>query len=297
MKNVVISSQGCRIRRDGLLEGWEDVKNIDDLKRYMTQEELPEAGLTFKGGALPEELVRAIFGTVQHFPKHEIVFILLYNPVKHAWRVKVPEQKGTAASVECAGGICEDGYSEIGNIHTHPNMSAFWSGTDHADQEKAPGIYAVIGTTVSDIRNILVDIVTDLGRYNMPVEALFGDVDPKGKYDAPADWAEIISKQAYEPPKEKHVPAKPVKAEEKRAMSAAFGGMSQFEAEEDMCTELITGQLNALFDGGFDEYLKVAMLNLQDRFAEIGLTVEESDVLQDLEQEDLAFSLWKGERP
>lgn len=106
----------------------------------------------------------------------------LYHFVHDGARVRVlkPAQRATAASVV---GIESDSADVILDLHSHGNMSAFWSGTDNGD-EQGFRMYGVIGRL--DERP---EIRLRLGVYGywfpLPLEVLFdgpgGFVDITGK--------------------------------------------------------------------------------------------------------------------
>lgn len=90
-------------------------------------------------------LVHAQHGT-------ESIVILTYDTTKEGsegWGVLVPDQENT--SVHCkydADSIAEmkpDHLMIVGSVHSHPEMSAYASGTDHADQADFDGVHITYG--------------------------------------------------------------------------------------------------------------------------------------------------------
>lgn len=82
----------------------------------------------------------------------ESIVILTFDPNKNdssGWGVLVPEQTNT--SVHCkyeADSIVNqkpDHVMIVGSVHSHPNMAAYASGTDHADQADFDGIHITFG--------------------------------------------------------------------------------------------------------------------------------------------------------
>jgi hypothetical protein len=82
----------------------------------------------------------------------ESIVILTFDPNKNdssGWGVLIPEQSNT--SVHCkyeADSIVSqkpDHVIIVGSVHSHPNMSAYASGTDHADQADFDGIHITYG--------------------------------------------------------------------------------------------------------------------------------------------------------
>jgi hypothetical protein len=82
----------------------------------------------------------------------ESIVILTFDPTKNdssGWGVLVPEQTNT--SVHCkyeADSIVAQKPEHVmivGSVHSHPNMAAYASGTDHADQADFDGIHITYG--------------------------------------------------------------------------------------------------------------------------------------------------------
>lgn len=84
--------------------------------------------------------------------RSEAIVILTFDPTKDdssGWGVVCPTQSNNAA--HCAyewDSVIEhkpDHVEIVGSIHSHPNMSAFASGTDHSDQQGFDGIHITYG--------------------------------------------------------------------------------------------------------------------------------------------------------
>jgi hypothetical protein len=82
----------------------------------------------------------------------ESIVILTYDPTKEGpdgWGVLVPEQQNT--SVHCKYdadsivAIKPDEAMIVGSVHSHPDMPAYASGTDHEDQADFDGIHITYG--------------------------------------------------------------------------------------------------------------------------------------------------------
>jgi len=82
----------------------------------------------------------------------ESIVILTFDPTKDdssGWGVLVPEQENT--SVHCKydadsiASLKPDDVLIVGSVHSHPEMSAYASGTDHADQADFDGIHITFG--------------------------------------------------------------------------------------------------------------------------------------------------------
>lgn len=198
-EEYVINNKQCLIKIDSpLLEGWEECKDLKVLKAYAPIAEAEIAtGLRWKGSRIPAALWSQVLGTAEAFPNMEIMLSLYYNRHKHEWRIKCTEQKGSAASVYMAddGVYPEPGFSLLGSIHTHPNMTAFWSSTDEAYQGDYIGIHIVLGITKGLVSTSLCSIRTKHGVYDQELDLICEPVPLGVPHEANAEWVETIKAQ------------------------------------------------------------------------------------------------------
>ena len=82
----------------------------------------------------------------------ESIVILTFDPTKDdssGWGVLVPEQTNTAVhckyDADSVASLKPDHVMIVGSVHSHPEMSAYASGTDHADQADFDGIHITYG--------------------------------------------------------------------------------------------------------------------------------------------------------
>jgi uncharacterized protein (UPF0333 family) len=82
----------------------------------------------------------------------ESIVILTYDTTKEdssGWGVLVPEQTNTPAhckyDADSIAAIKPDHVMIVGSVHSHPEMSAYASGTDHEDQADFDGIHITYG--------------------------------------------------------------------------------------------------------------------------------------------------------
>lgn len=138
--------------QEGLIQGWKETTNIAELCSYKEEHDRApsaRAGLQWVGEAVPESVVGDALALIKHYNSFEIMIALFYNPDSSDWIARVPNQKGTGAHVaydESEDLEVPEGYYFQGTIHSHPNMSAFWSGTDTHDQGSKAGVHLVVGT-------------------------------------------------------------------------------------------------------------------------------------------------------
>ena len=205
MKNYVVGTDKVLAKLDTpCLEGWITVDNIKELQTYSEKEinrdNYPEP--VWKGSKFPAALMQQVLGTIHEFPHMETAYSLYYNVTTGEWAVKCPDQNGSGASVsyEDDGSGMPEGFSIIGSIHTHPEMSAFWSGTDLNDQKKKHGIHFVFGLHDGLVRYSLVTVFTPTEQFNQDIHNVVEDFDWAQVYEPVADWVETIKKQAYRRP-------------------------------------------------------------------------------------------------
>jgi hypothetical protein len=82
----------------------------------------------------------------------ESIVILTYDTTKNdssGWGVLVPEQTNTPAhckyDADSIAAIKPDHVMIVGSVHSHPEMSAYASGTDHEDQADFDGVHITYG--------------------------------------------------------------------------------------------------------------------------------------------------------
>ncbi len=202
MEDYVIGTDKCLVRTNSaLLEGWEPCVDIATLKAFASKtiaDDIVE-GVAWKGTKLPADLFKQVLGTIDQFPKMEVAFSLYYNIGTNKWAIKCPEQCGAGASVHFKddGDDMPSGYAIIGSIHTHPEMGAFWSGTDTADQRGKYGVHFVFGLRDGKVDTHKAVIVTPTAEYAQELSALVEIVPFNEDYEPNAEWVRTIEEQTY----------------------------------------------------------------------------------------------------
>jgi len=85
------------------------------------------------------------FREVYRLYKSEAIVLLFYNKNKKSYKIFVPEQEVSRASLSYETTKTIKDHILIGSIHSHGSMTAFHSGTDVGDEEKFDGIHFTIG--------------------------------------------------------------------------------------------------------------------------------------------------------
>jgi len=110
---------------------------------------------TYSMPAIPLEIIDKLdqfFRLVDAQHGTESIVMLTYDTEKEGsegWGVLIPDQQNT--SVHCnydphsVATIKPDNVMIVGSVHSHPNMSAYASGTDHQDQADFDGIHITYG--------------------------------------------------------------------------------------------------------------------------------------------------------
>jgi hypothetical protein len=197
--------EGGYVYIDGnVIKGWHKCGKDEffaNLNPY--NNELEGKGLKWCGAPLDKHLMADVLSLVRHYPRTEVMFCLYYNEEEQKWLVHVPKQKGSPAYVSYSDEDYEPpkGYYFSGTIHTHPNMSAFWSGTDTGDQKKKNGLHVVLGLRDGHYNQHLCSIFYNGKQYDQEgcVELPEGELPETNK-----EWLSSVE-EVFEPPKTKSV--------------------------------------------------------------------------------------------
>jgi hypothetical protein len=130
-------------------------------------------------------------------------FVVLMNDDSPEWRVGVPRQWNGGAHVDAHPEMDPGVFtSVVGDAHSHPNMTAFHSSIDVADEaEHRKGLFLVFSSTDSGFSQ-LTSVVNVIGivrerRFNLHPMDVF-DLESKlpSPPIIPADWKKNISTEA-----------------------------------------------------------------------------------------------------
>lgn len=180
-----------------VLEGYEVCKSLDDL-RASTMKKTPPIvpGVRWTGAKIPNALMSQILGTIHAFPKMETAYVLYYSTRENKWAAKCPEQNGAGAAVyfKDNGEPPAPGFATIGTIHTHPEMSAFWSGIDLDDQRSKWGIHMVFGLRDGFVDTTLCTVFTLTDKYDQKLEDVIEPIDFKHEWAPNKEWVEKIKR-------------------------------------------------------------------------------------------------------
>jgi PRTRC genetic system protein A len=106
---------------------------------------------------IPFEIYRQVvawFKAVNATKKAEAYVQVWWDPTAGQFYVHVPEQSVSGVSVKHTGEHDKDhalGHVHVLDLHSHNTMSAFFSGTDNADEQRIERLYGVVGKVEEDV--------------------------------------------------------------------------------------------------------------------------------------------------
>lgn len=165
---------------------------------------------------IPRNLVQMMddfFRQVEEKFNTESIVLLTFDPrflesenPSDGWGILVPDQENTAGDCrydhESIVSEKDENVYLVGSAHSHPNMAAFASGTDHKDQADFPGIHITYGWQKSVSNNATqyyIELQTPGGAFTMNPEQVF-ESTPKAQ-PAPEieQWISKVTKKAATP--------------------------------------------------------------------------------------------------
>lgn len=164
--------------------------------------ELNKDLLKWTGAKVGKDLLLQVAALANCFPRMEIMVCLYYSSTEQKWLASVPKQKGSGAHVKYDDEDFEPpkGYEFLGTIHTHPEMSAFWSCVDRNDQNRKNGLHLVLGLRNGKINEVLCSLFYNGKQYDQPdAYELPAADDPLPEVNE--DWKAKVTMQELQEPK------------------------------------------------------------------------------------------------
>ena len=161
---------------------------------------------------IPRKLVQMMddfFRQVEDLYNTESIVLLTYDPryleaevPSDGWGILVPDQENTAGDCRydhesIVAEKDEDVYI-VGSAHSHPNMAAFASGTDHKDQADFPGIHITYGWQKSVSNNATqyyIELQTSGGAFTMNAEQVFESTPKSEPAPEIEQWVKKVTKK------------------------------------------------------------------------------------------------------
>ena len=206
--------EGAFVRVDSpVIEGWHECGSLKELLANQEPSEEDVKGYTLKwtGTPLPKEIMGNILALVSHFPRTEVNVCLYYSTEEKAWLAHVPRQNGSSAHVTYSDEDWQEpaGFYFSGTVHTHPEMPAFWSGTDTNDQLKHNGFHVVLSLRDGKLNDYLVSLSYNGKLY--PQDKALVEI-PEELPEVKQEWLERVHEEL---PKEEPKPADAVRGIER----------------------------------------------------------------------------------
>lgn len=179
----IIDAEGWKLfKRNGICISLIKISTIDGSEKI-------DNFINFTATKLPLELIKkvtAFFKQVYDKHKSEAVGYLYYESSSGEWDFIPPAQKAGPANVKYDKAPIKNGWSVVGTIHSHANLTAFHSGTDHDDEKYFDGVHITIGKLDTRTPEFACSIVCQGARAEYEPNDLIDGMDPV--IDAPAEW-------------------------------------------------------------------------------------------------------------
>ena len=168
----IVSKEGIFLKKTmGIMDSIAPVKNISILESVSTMARMNIPKLPAVSVAKVIEFFKAVYK--EHYG--EAIVLLFYNEATKKFKFVPPHQKVTAASLDYNRGITIEGWTMIGDIHSHAGMSAFHSGVDDGDEKTFDGLHITFGHMRDDDISISASIVANGHRFMVePVDYISG---------------------------------------------------------------------------------------------------------------------------
>lgn len=128
----------------------------------------------------------------------EAIVLLTIDPLTMEWGVLVPSQSNTAAHCNYdPQSIIEDKPDHVmivGSIHSHPEMNAYASGTDHHDQETFDGLHITFGYPKTKASTEFYAEMQFGARYTLDINYVFEKVEPSLDFPELDSWSARVNK-------------------------------------------------------------------------------------------------------
>jgi len=158
----IVGKTGVFLKKKiGLIESVAPVSNISIL-----QDVIPTAKLNIP--KIPGNLFAQMYSfTKQVYELHgsESVVLIYYNSDKETFKLVVPKQEVSTASIEYTKDASLPNYDVIGTLHSHSGFSAFHSSIDDKDEKHFDGIHITIGKLGSPNFELSCSIVSNGSRF------------------------------------------------------------------------------------------------------------------------------------
>lgn len=180
----VIGKEGFYLRKHSAL--YESMVKIDDIPAFEPVTEYVNWTAPKLPYALLEEALE-FFRAV--YDRHEAEAIALLNFSNGIWSNVVPEQEVSGSRLDYKMPKL-DGLA--GTIHSHGNMDAFFSATDHNDVADFDGIHIVLGKINRNVPRIKAGVYVNGRLFEFEPEALIESIPVECTEDMEHPWLKQV---------------------------------------------------------------------------------------------------------
>ena len=158
----VVAKEGIFLKKKmGIMESLAPVNNISILESVALSAQMHIPKIPAK----PFARVLEFFKEVYREHRSECAVIIFYNEETEQFKIVVPEQKVSFASLDYDRLITVEDYTMVGTIHSHSSMSAFHSGVDDDDEKSFDGLHITLGDMDENEQSISSSIVANGYRF------------------------------------------------------------------------------------------------------------------------------------
>jgi len=180
----IIGRDGYYMRKDSCLcRSVVRVKSIPDLEPVMEFVDWTAPKLPY---ALIEEALE-FFRAVYDLHEAESITLLTLNG--EVWRNEVPDQKVSRIKLDYSIPHLE---GLAGTIHSHGNMDAFFSDTDHKDVADFDGLHIVLGKIDRKVPRICAGVYVNGHLFKFEPEQLIGNLPEETSINVNHPWLERV---------------------------------------------------------------------------------------------------------
>lgn len=183
----IVAKEGIFLKKKlGIMESIAPVKNISILESVSASARMninPIPAATFAK-------IVEFFREVHRQYTSESMVLLFYNEETGKYRVVPPKQSVTYGGIDYDRNLTIEGYTMVGDIHSHGSMSAFHSGVDDSDEDSFDGIHITVGNVADEEFSLSGSIVSNGYRFMVdPEDYILGikktkDIDETEKKSA-----------------------------------------------------------------------------------------------------------------
>lgn len=158
----IVCKEGVYLKKNlGIMESITPVTNISILQTVEMMAKMHIKPIPAYQFAQVESFFREIYR--EH--RSEAIVLLFYHEERKVYKIVPPHQKVNGGSVDYNRAITIEGFTMIGDIHSHANMSAFHSSVDDKDEESFDGLHITIGNCGSENVSLSASIVSNGKRF------------------------------------------------------------------------------------------------------------------------------------